>query len=110
MGSLGPANRCFAILLSAGCILLVLAQNLWGQSSTADTPDSQSVVYIFRTHKFNNDEAVPNVALDGRSVSQIFNGTYLKLTLPPGKHTVTATVGRHTGSVDLDAAVGELAH
>jgi len=107
MGSLGPANRCFAILLSAGCILLVLAQNLWGQASTADTPDSQSVVYVFRTHKFNTDEAVPNVVLDGGSVSLIYNGTYLKLTLHPGKHTVTATVGRHSASVDLDAAVGE---
>jgi hypothetical protein len=107
MRSLGPANRCFAIVLSAGCVLLALDQHLYGQEATSATPDPQSVICIFRAHKFNNDEAVPNVALDGHSVSQIFNGTYLRLTVHPGKHTVTATIGRRTASVELDAADGE---
>jgi hypothetical protein len=107
MGSRGPANRCFAIVLSAGCVLLALAQNLCGQATTAATPDSQSVIYIFRPSTLGTNEAIPNVALDGGSVSQIYNGTYLKLKVHPGKHTVTATIGRRTTSVDLDAAVGE---
>jgi uncharacterized protein DUF2846 len=107
MGSLRPAKSCFAIVLSAGCVLFVLAQNLWGQASTAAETDSPSVIYIFRPAKFAGNQVNPDVAIDGRPVSQIFNGTYLKLAVHPGKHTITATTGRRTSSVDLDAAVGE---
>jgi hypothetical protein len=75
------------------------------QGPATAVPDQQPIIYIFR--KSGAREAIPGVAVDGIAVSEIFSGTYLKLTVRPGKHTVRATVGRHTASIELDTNVGE---
>ena len=61
-------------------------------------------LYIFMKAPNN---LCPTVEIDGIDAGCLYNNTYFKLSVSPGKHTVKGTIGRRVSNVVIDVVAGE---
>lgn len=78
------------------------------QETTGSAPASKAVLYIFmKSPSYTTTYLSPSIEVDGRDAGGLYDNTYFKLSVAPGKHTVKGTIGRRVSNVVLDIASGE---
>src|SRR5690349_9365783 len=52
--------------------------------------DGNAIVYVYRPYRFTGAARNPSIYVDGREISRLNNGTYLKFEVAPGQHSLTS--------------------
>ena len=52
--------------------------------------DGNAIVYVYRPHRFTTAVKNPSIYVDGREITRLHNGTYLKFEVAPGQHLLTS--------------------
>jgi Protein of unknown function (DUF2846) len=56
----------------------------------SDNGNGNAIVYVYRPHRFTAAAKNPSIYVDGREISRLHNGTYLKFEVAPGQHSLTS--------------------
>ena len=59
----------------------------------SSVPDGKSIIYIYRSSSFIASGVEPDLHIDGKKKSPIYNGSYKKYILDPGNHIFQAVGG-----------------
>jgi hypothetical protein len=102
-------------------MFIVLSVVATGLMSTKPTPvrtltpaagaADSTFIYVYRTGQFNGAAANWAVFLDGEKKCKLSNNRFMKLTVAPGKHSITAKIGgaalfKKETEVEIEAEAG----
>jgi hypothetical protein len=74
-------------------------------------PADSTFIYVYRTGQFNGAAANWAIFLDGEKKCKLSNNRFMKLTVTPGKHSITAKIGganlfKKETEVEIEAEAG----
>ena len=97
----------------AFCLLLIMTAGASAAPAvkTAKKPVAagNATFYIYRTTGMIPNPFKPDIKIDGRTVAELSDGTYIVVTRPAGRHTIEVQPGGLTGGYtsEVSAAPGQ---
>lgn len=105
-------RKIFSLLLLS---LIVLGANAGKANNQptliSDKPGDSTIIYVYRVGQFSGAGANWAVFLDGEKKCKLSNNKFMRLTVTPGKHTISAKIGgasllKKETEIEVDATAG----
>lgn len=81
-----PMRKLLTLVAS---LILLTGCAVTGPKYSPEAPaKDEALVYVYRVWRFANGGGSPTIALNGREMDDLKNGSFLQFRVPPGKHKI----------------------